>query len=170
VAFIESHEQIERHPKTLDLSARMGWDVDQTIGKLHRFWWWCLNFAATGDLRGKNDAVLAGSVGLDASDGKRFVESMVASGWIDRADEVFRVHDWIDYAGTYLRTSKFKRRPDLWAETQRLYGRDGCPVNVTGLSGQPTHLPTHPPNGVGGRNGNRVKEDRDRFAKELESR
>lgn len=109
----------------------MGWDaedspikhvaLDVTLGKLHRFWYWCLDFAPTGDLRGKNDAVLAGSVGLAPKDGKRFVDAMVQSGWIDRADEIFRVHDWIDYAGRYLKDSKFKRHPNKKRDLQRVY-------------------------------------------------
>src|SRR5215204_5003715 len=123
MAWIESHQGIERHPKMFDLAARMEWGVDETIGKLHRFWWWALEYAPTGNLKGINDTTLAGSVGLEPAEGRRFVEAMVASGWIDRNRQTFRIHDWIDYAGRYLRDTKFKRRPELWEETQRVYGR-----------------------------------------------
>lgn len=121
MAWIESHQSLERHPKTLSLAERMGWCVDQTIGKLHRFWWWCLDYAPTGDLTGKSDAVLARCVDLEPKDAKRFVDAMVASCWIDRSDGIFRVHDWLDYAGSYLRDSKFKRSPERWKEAQGLY-------------------------------------------------
>lgn len=121
MAWIKSEESIVNHPKTLKLASDMEWCVDQTIGKLHRFWYWCLNYAPTGDLRGYNDAVLAGSVGLEPTSAHRFVTAMVASGWIDRDSDVFRVHDWIDHARIYLRDVKFKNRPDLWKKTEEVY-------------------------------------------------
>lgn len=147
MAWIESHQQLERHPKTYALMGLMGWDLDTTIGKLHRFWWWCLDFAPTGDLRGKNDGVLAGSVGLAAEDGRRFVDAMVQSGWIDRANGVFRIHDWLDYAGKFLGNSKYRRDPQKWASVQALYqvSADSQPT-VGGMSTVPTNQPNQPTN------------------------
>jgi hypothetical protein len=147
----------------------MGWDVDTTIGKLHRFWWWCLDFAPTGDLRGKNDAVLAGSVGLASKEGARFVKAMVESCWIDRSDGVFRIHDWPDYAGTYLRNSKFRRTPERWADVCRLYAdRQPTVGELSTVPNQPNPTPPSPPvpgglpeNGLAkGRNGRPEKRQR----------
>lgn len=39
MAWIESHQQLERHPKTHELMGLMGWDLDATIGKRMRGWW-----------------------------------------------------------------------------------------------------------------------------------
>lgn len=130
----------------------MGWDADGSpicdvaldvaIGKLHRFWYWCLDFAPTGDLRGKNDATIARSVGLAPSFGKRFVEAMVASGWIDRTPNVFRVHDWPDYAGRFLKESRFKNHPEKLKEMADVYR----PEAIQGESEDDPRYQTNQPN------------------------
>lgn len=142
MAWIESHQEIRQHPKTHALMELMGWSLYETVGRLHAFWYWCLDYAPTGDLRKFNDAVLAGSVGLAPEDGKRFVDAMVESCWIDRDDETFRVHDWPDYAGKYLKGSKFKRQPEKWIAVLNLYKRKR-PETVPRLSRQPTNQPNH---------------------------
>lgn len=161
MAWLESHQQLERHPKTNELIRLMGWDaedspirdvaVDVAIGKLHRFWYWCLDYAPTGDLRGKNDSLIAKSVGLAPSDGKRFIEAMVESCWIDRSKNIFRVHDWNQYAGRYLKESKFKNHPEKIEEMEAVYrpriiqGRSKLPTNIHNQHNQPTKPdPTRP--------------------------
>lgn len=122
MAYIESHQNLERHPKLADLMARMGWDKLSTIGALHCFWYWCVDYAESGDLRKYSDATLGDVVALNGSSAKLFVESMVAAGWLDR-DPYFRVHDWWDYIGPWLR-SKYKRSPDKWKAIRALYRPD----------------------------------------------
>lgn len=119
MAWIESHQELERHPKVHDLMSLMNWSLDETIGKLHRFWWWCVDYAENGDLRKHNDARLASAVGLNGDDGKKFVEAMVQSRWIDR-NPYFRVHDWWDYVGRFLQ-SRYKHYPKKWKEIRKLY-------------------------------------------------
>jgi len=125
MAWIESHQELERHPKTLRLMVLMGWGLDETIGKLHRFWWWCVDYAQDGDLRKYNDALIGSVVGLNSDDAKRFVEAMVncggesASGFIDRLP-YFRVHDWWDRIGMFLQI-KYKHQPERWQTIKNLY-------------------------------------------------
>lgn len=142
MAWLESHQQLERHPKTHALMNMMGWDIDTTIGKLHRFWWWVLDFAPTGDLSKLSHPIISASVGLSADSSEKYVQSMILAGWLDRSEVVFRVHDWPHYAGRYLKDSKFKRRPEKWDEVLRLYELD-CPQTVHGLSPLPNL--TNPP-------------------------
>lgn len=143
---------MENHPKVHDLGARMSWSKYETIGRLHGFWYWVLKYAPTGNLKKFNDAQLAGSVGLNASEGRPFVDAMVASCWIDRSAHIFRVHDWPRYAGRYLRDSKFKREPARWLETIGLYGiteagsADPCRRIVGGQSAVTKPTNKHPPN------------------------
>lgn len=119
MAWIESHQTLEKHPKVFDLMHLMGWDVDQTIGKLHRFWWWCVDYAEDGDLQKHNDARIAAAVGLNGEQGKIFVENMVKSCWIDR-DPYFRVHEWWNYFGRFLQV-KYKHNPNEWRKIRKLY-------------------------------------------------
>lgn len=121
MAWIEAHQGLVNHPKTKTLASIMGWDKFGAVGRLLAFWSWCFEYAPTGDLSRWNNALIAESVELNATESKAFVEAMVESGWICREPGLFRVHDWIDYASRYLRDTKFKRHPDKWAEVQRLY-------------------------------------------------
>jgi len=132
MAWIESHQTLPNHPKTHALMGLMGWDTDTAIGKLHRFWWWCLDYVESGDLsdKGYNDGVLAMSVGLPSERGKDFVDAMVAAGWLDRRDGVFRIHNWWKYTGRYWK-AKYRQTPERWQVI-----KDSCmtPVTTTALS------------------------------------
>lgn len=119
MAWIESHQQLKDHPKVIDLMCSMGWGLNETIGALHRFWWWCVDYAEDGDLRKHNDARIALAVGLNVDAGKHFVDSMVQSCWIDR-EPYFRVHDWWDYVGLFLQI-KYKHNPIKWNRIRKKY-------------------------------------------------
>jgi hypothetical protein len=123
MAWIESHQDIETHPKTLDLMTFMGWELDMAVSKLHRFWWWCLRYAEDGDLRKHNDDRLARAVALNGGDeAKRFVEAMVKARWLDR-EPYFRVHNWWKYAGRLLQI-RYKHDPEKWRKVRALYSGD----------------------------------------------
>lgn len=153
MAWIESHAELERHPKTGDLMAAMGWDLDTTLGKLHRFWWWCQQYAEDGDLRRHNDARLGAAVGLNGDTAKRFVEAMVEARWLDRTP-YFRVHDWWDFIGPWLR-AKYKRTPACWQAVKDMYGdqseedeekqeKKDVPVTATVTQPLRNRIPTGP--------------------------
>jgi hypothetical protein len=119
MAWIESHQQLLSHPKTLNLMNLMSWDIDTTIGKLQRFWWWCIDYAPDGDLRRYNALNLGAAVGLSRKKADQFVSAMIDSGWLD-TEPYFRVHDWWAYAGPFLQ-SKHKRHPVVWQRVRDLY-------------------------------------------------
>ena len=119
MAWIESHQQLFNHPKTFDLMNLMGWDIDTAIGKLHRFWWWCIDYAPDGDLRRHNASRLGAAVGLSAAEAEKFVSAMTQARWLDTLP-YFRVHDWWEYAGPFLQT-KHKRHPHVWQHVRDLY-------------------------------------------------
>ncbi len=50
MAWLESHGNLARRPKTRRLMQRMGWTLPHTIGNLHLLWYWALEYAPTGDL------------------------------------------------------------------------------------------------------------------------
>ncbi|MBL8023904.1 MAG: hypothetical protein JNK54_06445 [Elusimicrobia bacterium] len=120
MAWIASHKEILSHPKTLDLMEAMGWDVDQCVAKLHRLWWWCVDYAEDGDLRKHNDDRIARAVGLNGgNDATRFVEGLVTARWLDR-EPYFRIHDWWEYYGHFLR-GKYSKTPEKWHRIRDLY-------------------------------------------------
>ena len=115
----KSDQAIERHPKTLDLMGHMGWCLDVTIGKLHRFWWWCMIYAEDGDLRKHSDIRLGVAVGLSGQEALKFVEAMRIAGWID-IEPYPRVHDWWDHIWPFLKM-KYRQYPAKWQRIRDLY-------------------------------------------------
>jgi hypothetical protein len=103
--------------------SKMQWSLDVTIGKLFRFWWWCVDYAEDGDLSRHNDERLGSAVGLNGDEAKLFVQAMIESCWIDR-EPSFRVHDWWKHFGAYLR-SKYKQNPEKWQKIRDSYLNSG---------------------------------------------
>lgn len=126
MAWIESHQELNGHPKVKRLARAMGWNLPETIGRLHMFWWWCVDYSPDGDLRKFNDADIAEAVALDAGQGQHFVTAMIecggetASGFIERTP-YFRVHDWWDFSGRYLQ-SRYSHSSEKWKKVKRMYG------------------------------------------------
>lgn len=121
VAWSEAHDELLNHPKTAVLGASMAWNKYETVGRLLGFWWWALKYAPTGNLMGRNDAVIGAAVELNGEAARRFVVAMVEACWLDRSDGVFRIHDWPEYTRHYLKMSRFNGRPDKWQELLEVY-------------------------------------------------
>lgn len=119
MAWIKSYQEIERHPKTIILMGKMGWDTDITIAKLHRLWWWCADYAYDGDISRHTPETIAAAVGLPQSQGKAFIEALTVAGFVDRRP-VLRLHDWWGHFGDFLR-GKFARSPEKWQAIEKCY-------------------------------------------------
>ena len=142
--WIESHQTIERHYKTLDLMNEMGWELNATIGILHRFWWWCVDYTEDGDLRKHNPSRLGAAVGLFGSESNKFVNAMTKAGWID-SKPYPHIHDWWDYIGRFLQV-KYKNSPEKWKKIRELYKNVGFKEDPKGGSkGEcKNHIPNQP--------------------------
>jgi hypothetical protein len=118
MAWIESHQTLLNHPKTLDLMRFMEWDKATTVGKLHMFWWWCLDYAPDGDLTKHPSQRIAQAV--EVQDHEKFMNAMIESGYID-TEPYLRVHEWWDYIGLFLQRRYGKKNEKKWKEVQELY-------------------------------------------------
>lgn len=128
----------------LRLANAQNWSVPETIGKLHIFWWWCLDYATDGRLA-KFDAGTIGHVFGVNVDVEKFVQSLIDIELLDSAPEI-RVHDWWDYAGRFLQV-RYKRTPKTWKEIKRFYGFTVQRTNnrtTTGQSAINNHKPNQP--------------------------
>jgi len=112
MTWLQSHHTLERNPKTLILMAEMGWDLDTAIAKLHRFWWWVLDYALDGSLEKHQPETLAGAIGLPAERGDEFLAAMIKARFIDQTPYL-RLHNWWKYAGPFLR-GKYGRTEEKW--------------------------------------------------------
>ena len=100
MAWIESHQSLATHRKTMALEAALSVTTPQAVGHLHLLWWWALDNAPTGDLTHITDAVVA-RVCQWPGDAMAFVTALTDCGFLDRSPRA--IHDWDDYAGKLLR-------------------------------------------------------------------
>jgi hypothetical protein len=121
MAWIESHQELDDHPKTRKAAALLGISVVTMVGHLHILWHWALSYAQDGDLTGFLPEDIAIGAKWD-DDPERFVNALVncklganKAGFVERtADGDLVLHDWWEYAGKYVA----KRQAD--AERKRL--------------------------------------------------
>lgn len=125
MAWLESHQALDRHPKIVMLKARMRWSQNETIGFVHRLWWLVLEYAPTsGDLRALPPMVVGELLGMKESDVAKAIEHMVDVGLIDKGDEgSLFIHDWHEFGG------KYQAKKDLARQRVRKH-RDSCNANV----------------------------------------
>ena len=102
MAWIESHQELARHPKTRRLSRELGVSLPGAIGQLHLFWYWAIDHAPDGDLTGVNIDDLANGV-MWEGDPVVLVQALQSSEFVD-AD--LQIHDWKQYSGR----RRFRRR------------------------------------------------------------
>ncbi len=101
MAWIELHQAVWTHRKTLALAAEL--DLDETYAAAHviRLWTWALDNAPEGDCSSLKDRVIAFGAGWKGDAGE-FVHGLIASGWLDQDGDGLRLHDWEEYAGRLI--------------------------------------------------------------------
>lgn len=132
MSWIESHQKLKEDPKAAAVAAVMGWNLYECIGRLHVFWWWCVDHCEDGDLRRYNDVVIASVAGVAAPDAKRFVEAMAnGCGTSERPDgffervPYFRIANWWKFTRRFMQ-KRYERAPEKWRAIARAYGsREG---------------------------------------------
>lgn len=112
MAWIRSEQSVERHPKKLELQTLLQVDSDTVIGRLHRFWWWCLDYALDGDLRKHTPETLCAACDIP-------LEMLIKVRLVDTTPHL-RIHDWWDFVGNYLKM-RFKDHPQKWREIEQQY-------------------------------------------------
>ena len=123
--WIESHQDLARHPKTKRLARALGVSKATAIGHLHLLWWWALSYAYDGQrVPPYDEADIADAVAWDG-DPADLVEALVAAGFFERQKDVILIHDWYDYAGKLLA----KREEDRLRKARKRNKPDG-PADV----------------------------------------
>lgn len=116
MAWIESHQEVGRHPKTKKLARLLGTSLPAAVGHLHYLWWWALDFAQDGTLGKYDNADVADAMQWDG-DPDLLIESLISAGYIDDTGAGLVIHDWAEYAGKLLeRRAKDRARKRAAAE------------------------------------------------------
>lgn len=102
MAWIESHQELVRHPKTRKLSRKLGITIPAAIGHLHMLWWWALDYAQDGDVSSFEPEDIADAIDwpLDRSD--LLLDALIDSEFIDDCEGKLVIHDWFDYVGRLI--------------------------------------------------------------------
>lgn len=150
MAWIESHQEIWRHPKTKKLARLLAVSVPTAVGHLHGLWYWALDFAQDGAL-GQYDPEELADAAMWEGDPRQFVEALVAAGYLDKAGEsgALTLHDWYDYAGRLMEQREAKKeqnrlRKQRQRERQKAEACDnhaGVTAMSRGTDGSVTPLP-----------------------------
>lgn len=141
MSWIESHQSLLTHRKTIRASALLNINKYLLIGHLHALWWWALDNAeddgCLGDLLPEE---LAEAAGWPVRKAGGFMEALESVGFIDQADCGKRLHNWYRYAGKLNE----KRAKDRERKAEGRANSEGTPTEVGEKSQAPTNLPTVP--------------------------
>jgi len=101
MAWIESHQELARHPKTKKLSRLLGVSLPAAVGHLHFFWWWAMDYAQDGDISRYDMDEVADACGWEGEP-KILHHALFGSGFIEGGEGEYHIHDWHDYAGRLI--------------------------------------------------------------------
>ncbi|WP_054028119.1 DnaD domain protein [Bacillus sp. FJAT-28004] len=99
MAWIESHQELARHPKTKRLSRKLGVSVPAAIGHLHMLWWWAIDYAQDGNISDYDPEDIAEAVEWPIENADKLLQALEDAEFIDRVERCVTIHDWFDYAG-----------------------------------------------------------------------
>lgn len=110
MAWIEVHQSLITHRKTIAAADQLNMQEVHLVGHLVTFWLWALDNAQDGQLLNVTPRMIArASLWTDSPD--ELVDALVTVGFLTRTDDGFTIHDWDDYAGRLIdrRTAERER-------------------------------------------------------------
>lgn len=132
MAWIESHQELGRHPKTRRAARLLKTSVPGIIGHLHLLWHWCLDYAQDGDLTRIDPMDIADALMWDGEP-DTLIDGLAQAGFLDRDGKTLTVHDWYLYGGRLIE----KRRIDAERKrAERGHTKDAKPAS----NGRPTDV------------------------------
>lgn len=123
MAWIELHQSLPGHRKTMRLRRALKICQAQAVGHLCMLLWlWCLDNCPDGDLSSLMDCEIAEAAGYVGKDPATFVAALRESGYID-AD--MRIHDWQEYVHRGDDIARERARRMRTAPRMFVFRRDG---------------------------------------------
>jgi DnaD/phage-associated family protein len=101
MAWIESHQELARHPKTKKFARMLEISLPSAVGHLHFFWWWAMDYAQDGSLARYDAADIADACGWEG-EASTLQNALIESGFIDDENDDLIIHDWHEYAGRLI--------------------------------------------------------------------
>jgi len=98
MAWIEVHQTLVRHRKTLRLAKELRINRHRAIGLIIDLWCWSIDNAPDGDLSRLTPSEISAALAWTGN-APSFLRSLRASGFLDADDHL---HDWDEYAGRLI--------------------------------------------------------------------
>ena len=105
MAWIEVHQSLPGHRKTLETAAMLHVKPREVVGLIVDLWLWSVDQAPEGDVTHISDSVLAMAAGWEG-DATEFAGALTTAGFIERDENGRRIHDWYEYAGKWIEKRK----------------------------------------------------------------
>jgi hypothetical protein len=137
MAWIESHQELGRHPKTLRLAVELKCSVPCAVGYVHFLWWWALDYAPDGLVVAANKPLVAQAC-LWMRKPELFWTALETSGFVEPAEEpgVVRIHDWTDYSGKLKTQRALRKESNRRAQQRRRQQKVSADVSVVSAPNQ----------------------------------
>jgi hypothetical protein len=100
MAWLELHQSLLNHRKTLELADLLGLPPLYAASHMVALWLWALDNAPNGDLHVR--VTIISRAAQWVGDANLLVGAMIESGFLDQDDDGISIHDWDDYAGKLL--------------------------------------------------------------------
>jgi hypothetical protein len=118
MAWIESHQSLGHHPKTLRLAHELRCNVPCAVGYLHFFWWWAVDYAPDGVVSAADQAVIARAC-MWSKKSEQFWAALLSAGFVEHSECGLRIHDWMDYAGKLAEQRALRKESNRKAQAKR---------------------------------------------------
>lgn len=132
VAWLEVHQTLKDHRKTLAAADELEVEPVHMMGMLVSFWLWALDNAPDGILAGITSRTIARAAQWKG-DADRFVETLTASGWLENTENGLEIHDWYEYAGKLID----RRKADAERARKKRAAASASPSVGTTSAGRP---------------------------------
>ena len=142
MAWLQVHQSLRNHRKTLSAARRLEISSVQLAGHLVFLWLWAIDNSPSGDLAGIEAEVLAEAAGW-AGEAAAFLEALVAVDFLEGEPGAWAIHHWHDYTGRLLE----RREARAAAQWQRRYRPAEVPTATTALPGE-SEAKMKPPRGA----------------------
>lgn len=118
--WLELHQEMPRHRKTLALARLLRVDRRYAIGLIIDLWTWGLDNADwEGNLTGMTREDIALALDWPPKKAAGLVESLINAGWLEEHEEAYVLHDWSDYTGKLSDKRELKRQQDRDRQRKR---------------------------------------------------
>ena len=133
MAWIELHQTLPTHKKTLAAADLLDMAPVHFMGHLIAFWLWALDNVPDGDLRGISARMIARAAQWEGA-ADEFVNALEEVGYLELVDGALTIHDWADYAGKLIsrRAAERERSNQRRNATKEQYDQrstDGRPTD-----------------------------------------